>query len=189
MPEDPLDGVLIGGREKVEIVVVDYDPAWPERFAALADTVRTALGDTALRIEHIGSTAVPGLAAKPIIDLLVVVEDVADEAAYVPALEAAGFQLRVREPDHRMLRTPARDVHVHLWEDDDEQRRHLLFRDWLREDADDRERYAAVKRELARREWGDMNDYADAKSPVITEITARAEAWAAATGRRYPPAP
>jgi GrpB-like predicted nucleotidyltransferase (UPF0157 family) len=86
-----------------------------------------------------------------------------------------------------MLRTPDHDVHVHLWDDAVEVRRHLLFRDWLREDAGDRERYAAVKRELARREWGDMNDYADAKSPVITEITARAEAWAAATGRHYPP--
>ena len=84
-----------------------------------------------------------------------------------------------------MLRTPERDVHVHLWEDDDEQRRHLLFRDWLRENAEDRDHYAAVKRELATREWGDMNDYADAKSPVIVAITARAEAWAAATGRHY----
>jgi GrpB-like predicted nucleotidyltransferase (UPF0157 family) len=129
---------------------------------------------------------VPGLAAKPIIDIVVVVDDI--DAAIAP-LETCGYVLRVREPGHRMLRTPELDVHVHLWADPTETGRHLLFRDWLRTDADDRARYAAVKRDLATREWGDMNDYADAKSPVITEITARAEAWAAATGRHYPPRP
>ena len=180
------DSVLIGGREARPIVVVDYDPAWTERFETERARIATALPD-ARGIEHVGSTSVPGLAAKPIIDIVVISAGPIDGA--VAPLEAAGYVLRVVEPDHRMLRTPERDVHVHLWEDDDEQRRHLLFRDWLREDADDRERYAAVKRELATREWGDMNDYADAKSPVITEITARAEAWAAETGRRYPPAP
>jgi len=178
-------GWLIGGREARPIVIADHDPAWRSRFAAERDRIAAALpGATA--IEHVGSTSVPGLPAKPIVDIVVVVDDI--DAATAP-LEDAGYVLRVREPGHRMLRTPELDVHVHLWSDPTETRRHLLFRDWLRTDAGDRERYAAVKRVLAAQEWDDMNDYADAKSPVIADITARAEAWAATTGRRYPPAP
>src|SRR5947209_6126929 len=92
-----LDAVLVGGRERVEIVVVDPDPAWPARFQAVRDRLRAALGDRALGIEHIGSTAVPGLAAKPIIDVLLTVAAVDDEAAYAGAVEGAGFLLRVRE--------------------------------------------------------------------------------------------
>ena len=82
-----------------------------------------------------------------------------------------------------MFRTPARDVHVHLWRaGSDDERRHLLFRDWLRESADDRARYETVKRDLAARQWDDSNDYADAKSDVVTEIMGRAETWASQTG-------
>jgi len=176
---------LIGGREARPIVVVDADPAWPGRFEVERARIEAALPD-ARGVEHVGSTSVPGLAAKPIIDIVVIPATSIDDA--VGPLETVGYVLRVVEPGHRMLRTPDRDVHVHLWADADEQRRHLLFRDWLRVSPEDRERYAAVKRDLATREWGDMNDYADAKSPVIAEITTRAEAWAAATGRRYPPA-
>jgi GrpB-like predicted nucleotidyltransferase (UPF0157 family) len=118
---------------------------------------------------------VPGLAAKPIIDISVAVADPADEGAYVPALEAAGYVLRVREPEHRMLRTPERDVHVHVWaETDPEIGRHLAFRDRLRASAEDRTAYEALKRELARREWEDMNHYANAKGPLIEEILGRA---------------
>lgn len=175
---------LIGGREARPIVIADSDPAWPARFGAERARIAAAL-PAATAIEHVGSTSVPGLPAKPIIDIVVTVDDI--DAAIAP-LEVAGYVLRVREPGHRMLRTPALDVHVHLWADPAETRRHLVFRDWLRTDAGDRDRYAAVKRELAEQEWGDMNDYADAKSPVITAITERAEAWAAATGRHYPPA-
>lgn len=94
------------------------------------------------------------------------------------SLEGAGYQLRVLEPGHLMFRTPAHDVHVHLWIEPKETDRHLLFRDWLRVNDADRDRYEAVKRELATKSWRDMNDYADAKSPVIIDITARAEAWA-----------
>jgi GrpB-like predicted nucleotidyltransferase (UPF0157 family) len=178
---------LIGGREARAIVVVEYDPAWADRFEVERARITAALPGVR-GVEHVGSTSVPGLAAKPIIDIVVVAAGPIEDA--VAPLEGAGYVLRVREPDHRMLRTAARDVHVHLWAGADEFRRHLLFRDWLREDATDRARYAAVKRDLAAREWGDMNDYADAKSPIITEITARAEAWAAATSRHYyPPAP
>ncbi len=170
-PDDP--EWLIGGREARPVVIVDSDPTWPDRFEAERTRITTALPDVR-GIEHIGSTSVPGLPAKPVIDIVVVVDDI--DTAIAP-LETAGYVLRVREPGHHMLRTPERDVHVHLWADPAETTRHLLFRDWLREDATDRDRYAAVKRELATHEWADMNDYADAKSPVITEITARAEAW------------
>jgi GrpB-like predicted nucleotidyltransferase (UPF0157 family) len=175
-----LDRVLIGGREPAEISVVDYDERWPVRFRALAERIRQALGDDALGIEHIGSTSVPGLAAKPIVDVLLTVADVDDEPAYVPALESAGFLLRVREPGHRMVRTPARDVHVHVYEPGrPEVRDYLDLRDWLRVDAEDRELYAATKRMLARQQWGDMNDYADAKTQVVQDILARARAWRA----------
>ena len=176
-PDDP--EWLIGGREARPVVIVDYDPAWPERFEAQRARIAAALHDVE-RIEHIGSTSVPGLPAKPIIDIVLVPVGLIDHA--VAPLEAAGYQLRVREPGHRMLRTPNRDVHVHLWEERSEVHRHLLFRDYLREHPDDCDLYAAAKRDLATREWGDMNDYADAKSPAITDITGRADAWADATG-------
>jgi GrpB-like predicted nucleotidyltransferase (UPF0157 family) len=171
-----LDAVLIGGREKREIVIVDYDSSWPARYQLERDRVRRALGVSALRIEHIGSTAVPGLAAKPIVDLLVAVADPNDESATVSALEAAGYELRVREPGHRMFRTPGRDVHVHVWGDSDpEVTRHLMFRDRLRRSPADRDAYERLKRELAAREWADMNEYADAKAALIQEIIARGD--------------
>jgi GrpB-like predicted nucleotidyltransferase (UPF0157 family) len=170
-----LDLVLIGGRERRPIVIVDYDPEWPARFERERERIRDALGVRARRIEHIGSTAVPGLAAKPIVDVLVTVGDPDDEAAFVPALEAAGYVLRVREPDHRMLRTPERDVHVHVYADDSpEVGRYLALRGRLRASAEDRDAYARLKRELARREWEDMNHYANAKGALIEEILARA---------------
>jgi GrpB-like predicted nucleotidyltransferase (UPF0157 family) len=173
-PED-LEAVLIGGLEPATVTVVDYDTSWPERFEALAGRVGTALGVLALSIEHIGSTAVPGLAAKPIIDILVVVPDVEDEAAFVPPLETAGFVLRVREPGHRMMRTPSKDAHVHFHEPDDPAiQDHIDLRDWLRTHPDDRAVYAATKRDLARQQWEDMNYYAEAKSDVIDQIRARA---------------
>jgi GrpB-like predicted nucleotidyltransferase (UPF0157 family) len=129
-----LDEVLIGCREQREIVIVDYDPGWPARLEAERSRVRQALGVRALRIEHIGSTAVPGLAAKPIIDLLVTMKDLDDDTATVVALTAAGYELRVREPGHRMFRTLEHDVHVHIWADaDPEVTRYLRFRDRLRQ--------------------------------------------------------
>jgi GrpB-like predicted nucleotidyltransferase (UPF0157 family) len=131
----------------------------------------------------VGSTSVPGLAAKPIVDIQVTVDDPDDEAAFAPDLVAAGYELRVREPRHRMFRTPARDVQVHVWAaGSDDERRHLLFRDWLRVDAADRGHYEDTKRALATRRWRDVNDYAQAKSPVIAEIMGRAESWAARQG-------
>jgi GrpB-like predicted nucleotidyltransferase (UPF0157 family) len=170
-----LDDVLIGGREKRAIVIDDYDPAWPARYSAERARILNAIGPAVRRIEHIGSTSVPGLAAKPIVDILVAVDDPDDEAAFVPALEATGYVLRVREPGHRMLRTPERDVHVHIWRDGSpEIERYLLFRDRLRASAEDRAAYERLKRALAAREWDDMNDYANAKGALIGEITRRA---------------
>lgn len=169
-----LDQVLVGGREQRSIVIVDYDPAWPARFELERERIARALGAFALRIDHVGSTAVPGLAAKPIVDIAVSVVDPADEVIIAP-MEGAGYELRVREPDHRMFRTPQRDVHVHVWRDSDpEVERHLRFRDWLRKSPEDRLAYERLKRDLAGRDWPDMNYYADAKGELIDEIIARA---------------
>jgi GrpB-like predicted nucleotidyltransferase (UPF0157 family) len=170
-----LDRILIGGREKRLIVIVDYDDQWPARFENQRERVRSALGAEALRVEHIGSTAVPGLAAKPIIDMLVTVRDPDAESTFAAALTSAGYHQRVREPGHRMFRTPERDVHVHIWSDSDpDVRRQLAFRDRLRRSADDRRAYERLKRELATRDWPDMNAYADAKGALIEEILDRA---------------
>jgi GrpB-like predicted nucleotidyltransferase (UPF0157 family) len=176
MADEPLETGLIGGVEKARIKIVDYDPDWPKKFETHARRITDALIDSALRIEHIGSTSVPGLAAKPIIDILVVVEDSADESTYRPQLEAAGYTLRVREPDwneHRMFRTPERDVHIHVYSEGcPEIERNLTFRNRLRRNIDDRSRYERLKRELAAKEWPDMNAYAEAKTEVIESIIA-----------------
>lgn len=178
MADEPLELGLIGGPERREITIADYDPEWPAKFERHAGIIAAALGATALRIEHIGSTSVPGLAAKPIIDILVVVPDSADESAYLPQLQAAGYVLRVREPEwneHRMFRTPERDVHVHIYSEGcSEVQRNLAFRDRLRRNPDDRRRYEQTKRELAARSWADMNDYAIAKTEVVEGILAAA---------------
>ena len=169
---------FIGGPEKVEIRVVDYDLRWAARFEAEAARIRAALGARALLVAHIGSTSVPGLAAKPIIDICVAVTDSSDEDAYLPDLEAAGYELRVREPDfheHRMLRTPAHDVHVHVFtEGSGEIRRYLAFRNRLRTNDAERALYEATKRRLAKQDWPTMQHYADAKTDVIEAIVARA---------------
>jgi len=173
-----LDAVLIGGREHREIVIVDYDETWPDRAAELIRSIRTAVGPVALAVHHIGSTSVPGLAAKPLIDLLLVVPDLAAEHSYVAPLEQAGWVLRVREDGHLLLRTPARDVHLHVLPPaTPAEADYLDLRDWLRVNADDRDLYARTKRDLATRVWADMNYYADAKTPVITQILGRARAW------------
>lgn len=170
-----LDRVLIGGRERRPIVIVPYDPQWARRFRIEAERIRRALGQAVRRIEHIGSTAVPGLGAKPVVDVLVGVKDPDDEAALRPALEAEGYELRVREPGHLMFRTAARDVHVHLWHDSDpEVARHLAFRNRLRSSAADRTAYEQLKHRLAGQEWSDMNEYAEAKTELIEAILARA---------------
>jgi GrpB-like predicted nucleotidyltransferase (UPF0157 family) len=162
------------------IAVVDYDDGWPRLFQREADRITGLLGDRALRIEHVGSTAVPGLPAKPIIDIDLVVADSADEAAYLPALQAAGYRLVVREPDwyeHRCLKGPDTNVNLHVYSAGcPEVERNLAFRDRLRADESDRELYARTKRELAGRQWTYVQQYADAKTAVITEILRRGAA-------------
>lgn len=173
-----MDEILIGGVEKREITIADYDPRWAEKFHEHSGRIAQALGGRALVIEHVGSTAVPGLAAKPIVDIDVLVEDSSDEASYLPAMIDAGYLLRVREPgwhEHRMFRTPALDVHVHVFTTGCvEYSRHVIFRDRLRHDAKDRQQYETVKRRLAKEDWADMNDYAHAKSAVVEQILSRA---------------
>ncbi|RBQ18205.1 hypothetical protein DP939_20115 [Spongiactinospora rosea] len=157
----------------------EYDPRWPELFAREAGRVRSVLGATALRVEHVGSTSVPGLCAKPIIDMLLVVPDSADESAYVAPLEAAGYRLWIREAEwleHRLLKGPDTDINMHVFSEGvGEIDRMLRFRDRLRADEGDRNKYADAKRELARRTWRHVQHYADAKTSVVQDIMERAD--------------
>lgn len=161
------------------ITLADYDPRWPRLFAREAARVEVALGARALRIEHIGSTSVPGLAAKPIIDMLLVVVDSGDELAYVPDLEAAAYVLRIREPhwnEHRMFKGPDTNVNLHVLSAGCAEIDRLVgFRDRLRRDDEERALYERAKRELADRNWKYLQNYADAKSAVIEEIIGRAQ--------------
>lgn len=178
--EDELRSVLVGNARPSSgpVVLVEYDARWPALFRREDDRISAALGDAALQVEHAGSTSVPGLAAKPIVDIVLVVADSADESAYVPALEAAGYVLRIREPDwfeHRLLKGPDTNVNVHVFSSGcSEIERMLLFRDRLRSDESDRELYERTKRELAQKEWEYTQHYADAKAAVVEEIIARA---------------
>lgn len=182
MAREPLDdeklaAILVHGPTPTRVEIVDYDPEWPLRFARRAAELRDILGERARLVEHIGSTSVPGLAAKPVVDIVVGIDDPDDESAYLPDLQAAGYELRVTQPRHRALRAgdPDEPVNLHCYAPDDvETRRYLVLRDHLRSHPGDRDRYAAVKRDLATREWDDMNYYAEAKGPVIREILARA---------------
>jgi GrpB-like predicted nucleotidyltransferase (UPF0157 family) len=162
------------------IQLVEYDPLWPALYEREAARVRGVLGAAALRLEHVGSTSVPGLAAKPIVDMVLVVADSSDEDAYVPALEAAGYVLRIREPDwyeHRLFKGPDTNVNLHTFSEGcEEVDRMIAFRDWLRMHDGDRELYESAKRDLAAREWRHVQNYADAKSAVVAEINARAQA-------------
>jgi GrpB-like predicted nucleotidyltransferase (UPF0157 family) len=189
MDEDALRTVTIGEplRLSGEIEIADYDPTWPALFAREATRIRSVLVDRLLAIEHVGSTSVPGLAAKPRIDLLLVVANSADEAVYVPALEAAGYVLRIREPnwhDHRLLHGPDTEINAHVFSRGcPEITRMLQFRDWLRANEADRALYARTKRELAHRTWKYTQDYADAKTAVVEQILARAQRGAEAVPR------
>jgi GrpB-like predicted nucleotidyltransferase (UPF0157 family) len=160
------------------ILLVDYDPSWPDRFRQEAAKIRTALAERARYIEHVGSTSVPGLPAKPIIDIVLAVADSSDERSYVVGLETGGYTLHVREPEwheHRMFKGTGNAVNLHVFSVGcPEIERMLVFRDWLRAYEPDRELYARSKRILARQEWKYTQNYADAKTPVVEEILARA---------------
>ncbi len=154
------------------------DPAWPTQFAELAAGIRTALGATAISVDHVGSTSVPGLPAKPVIDILLVVPDSADESAYVRALDRIGWTLSIREPgwhEHRLLKREDPKAQIHVFSDGcPEIERLLRFRDWLATHPDDLAAYAQLKQDLAAQTWAYVQDYADAKSDFVEQILSRA---------------
>jgi GrpB-like predicted nucleotidyltransferase (UPF0157 family) len=168
------------------VFLAEYDPRWPALFEREAGRIRSALGRAAVLIEHAGSTSVPGLAAKPIIDIVLAVPDSADEPSYRPALETAGYVLRAREPDwfeHRMFKGPDTDVNLHVFSSGaTEIGKMLLFRDWLLSHDDERDAYLAVKRELAQRTWRHTQHYADAKTAIVGQILERARQHGRAGG-------
>jgi GrpB-like predicted nucleotidyltransferase (UPF0157 family) len=161
------------------IRLADPDPEWAAQYAREQERIRAALGPRAVQVEHVGSTSVPGLAAKPVIDIVLTVIDSSDEAGYLRDLEAAGYVLQFREPDwheHRFLRDRDPDVQMHVFTvGSPEVERMLLFRDQLRSRSEERELYERTKRDLAARRWDYIQDYADAKSTVIEEIISRAQ--------------
>jgi GrpB-like predicted nucleotidyltransferase (UPF0157 family) len=156
LTDETIARLLVRGPQPVRVQFAEYDQQWPARFEARAVELRRLLGDRARLIEHIGSTSVPGLAAKPIIDIVVGIDDPDDEPAYLLDLEAAGYDLRVREPQHRCLRIgepdePDEPVNLHCNPPDHaETRKYLAFRDRLRADEADRHLYEATKRSLTR---------------------------------------
>jgi GrpB-like predicted nucleotidyltransferase (UPF0157 family) len=174
-----LDAVTFGGARPLggPVQLAEYDPEWPGLFAREAERIARVLGNSAIRIEHVGSTSVPGLAAKPIIDIVMEVANSNDESAYVAPLESHGYELRIREPNwfgHRMLKGPDTEINLHVFtvccpEVD----RMLQFRDRLRRYAEDRRLYEVTKHDLAKRTWDYVQDYANAKSEVIARILAR----------------
>ena len=178
--EEYLDAVTIGERKPLNSTVrlAPYDPEWPAQFSLLANRIRAALSEKVLMLEHVGSTSVPGLSAKPVIDMVLAVADSADEPSYVPPLEEQGFMLRIREDDwfeHRMLKAPDIDGNLHVFSDgSNEIDRMLTLRDWLRANDRDRRLYENTKRDLAARTWKFTQNYADAKSEVVQQILARA---------------
>jgi GrpB-like predicted nucleotidyltransferase (UPF0157 family) len=180
MTGEQIRASVVGELKPLEgpILLAEYDAAWPALFEREAARIRSALGDDARLVEHAGSTSVPGLAAKPIIDIVLAVPDSANEASYVPALEAAGYVLRIREPDwfeHRVFKGPDTNVNLHVFTiGAGEVERMLLFRDWLRANPADRDLYLQTKRELVSRDWQYVQNYADAKTAVVDAIIERA---------------
>ncbi len=179
-------GLILGLERDEPVEIVDYDPDWPRRFEELRGRLAAALGAVAVRIEHVGSTSVPGLAAKPVIDVQVSVSNLEPEDAYVPRIEPLGFKLRYRAPHWRYFRPPPgrpRTAQVHVvpagsgWE-----REHMLFPAFLRAEVATAAEYARLKRELAARYGRDRVGYNDAKTDFIRETLRRAEEWARSTG-------
>ena len=169
-----------GGPTRVDgpVLLAEADPGWAAAGAALVAEVSAALGSDALLAEHVGSTSVPGLVAKPVLDLLLAVADPADEPSYVASLEQLGYQLSHREPDwqeHRLLKRTNPPVNLHVFPIGSvEVDRMLAFRDHLRSDPDDLALYQRTKQGLARRSWELVQQYADAKGPVVEQVLARA---------------
>lgn len=159
------------------IRLAEYDSQWPHKYEQEANRIRTALGPRALHIEHVGSTSVPGLVAKPIIDIVLEVAESGNEREYTSALEAVGYRLHLREPgwyEHRLFKGIDDSVNLHVFSEGcPEIGRMVRFRDWLRASREDRELYAQAKRALADQEWKYTQNYADAKSTVVEAIMSR----------------
>jgi GrpB-like predicted nucleotidyltransferase (UPF0157 family) len=178
--EDQIRAATIGEpwRADGQIFLAEYDPEWPALYERESARIRSILGDRVRLLEHAGSTSVPGLSAKPVIDMVLAVPDSADEPAYVPPLEATGYVLRIREPDwfeHRLFKGPDTNINLHTFSEGClEIDRMLAFRDRLRTHDDERVRYEETKRELASRDWTYVQYYADAKGEVVEGIIARA---------------
>ena len=173
MPEEP-------------VVIVDYDPEWPLLFAAERDRIRQAVGEGAERIEHVGSTSVPGLEAKPVIDILVSVDSFEPSEIYDVPLRGLGYEHRPDDvPAHRFYRyvdTTTTRFHLHVcesgrdWESD-----HLLFREFLKATPRVAEKYGEMKREKATRFPNDRQRYQEAKAPHIEGIMTAARRWFASS--------
>ena len=178
--EADLAKVVVGPVRRLDgsVVLAEPDPAWPATYEVEADRLGSVLGATIRRLEHVGSTSVPGLAAKPVIDMLLVVDDSSDESTYLPRLAGAGDRLVLREPDwhqHRVCKGPDADINLHIFSvGSGEEDRMLAFRDRLRRGPVARGRYLSAKRRLAARRWEFTQQYADAKSEVIEAILAEA---------------
>ncbi len=161
-----------------DVFLAEYDAGWPDEFGRQRHRIVAALGDTVIEVHHAGSTSVPDLAAKPVIDVVLVVPEPADEASYAPALQEAGYRFTLREPEwhrHRLFKDRSPRVNLHVFGPGCvEVERMLAFRDHLRADPDDRALYERTKRDLAAREWTRVQDYADAKTDVVGAIMTRA---------------
>ncbi|NER82090.1 MAG: GrpB family protein [Leptolyngbya sp. SIO1D8] len=170
----------IGAPEVLNSTVhlANYDPTWPSIFTQLEQKIRDALGNKFILLEHVGSTSVPGLSAKPIIDMVLAVSDSFDESAYIPQLETLGYVLKIREPDwyeHRVLKREDPKVNLHVFSAGCEEiKRMTAFRDWLRSHPEDLKLYETTKHELSRQTWKYIQNYANAKSAVVQEIMSRA---------------
>ncbi|MBB4684673.1 GrpB-like predicted nucleotidyltransferase (UPF0157 family) [Amycolatopsis jiangsuensis] len=180
--EAAIQAAWVGAAPKLgtTVTLLEYNPEWPRLYEREAARLRTVLGDRVVLLEHVGSTSVPGLAAKPIVDILLEVPDSDDEPAYVPTLEAAGYRLVIREPEwekHRCFKGPDTNINLHVHSPGNGQTpRYLLFRDRLRSHPDELRWYLAKKRELAAQVWDYVQNYADAKNDVIDGIIDRARA-------------
>lgn len=179
--DEEMAALRVGGAvtpHNAKIDLAPYDPAWPAQYEAEAGKIRSALGESAIVLEHVGSTSIPGLSAKPIIDILLAVPDSSDEATYVPALTAQGYRLHVREPDweqHRVMKGERPDVNLHVFTvGSREIPRMLGFRDRCRNHPEERRLYEETKRRLADQVWRHVQHYANAKAEVVEAIIARA---------------
>ena len=179
LTEEEIISATVGTPELLNntIHLADYDPKWSLVFTKLEKEIRGVLGDKVLLLEHVGSTSVPGLSAKPIIDMVLAVSDSSDESSYVPQLETLRYVLKIREPnwyEHRVLKPQDVKANLHVFSLGCEQiERMIAFRDWLRNNPEDMKLYEATKRKLSQQIWKYTQNYADAKSAVVQEIMNR----------------